>query len=281
MKRCAARALLLAAAAAAAAAATSGCGGDSGQLEARWTIGGLQPADTRADPWVGIEASLDSCAEVGAASIDIRTLSGPSSISARVACSTSVVGSDGGRVALQRHLFGGVALGQYELAAFLVDENGERLTREITIETEVTVRQGLARFDFAHDVFRDPSDRPIVMNGTYRFRATYVGGQSCDDMQTPVPQLQYVRLLDAANQVVSAQVCAGRQCTDTTRKVALACVPADQTQTIAELPWGKYRLELWAESARTTNCWAVDVDIVVGAGENPTAVHDIAEVGCP
>lgn len=231
--------------------ASVGCAPDDQAVELHWTISGKQ-ADG---------SSVDRCDEVGATNVAIKALVGPAQFAQTVPCANSV--GDTRTVLSMRP-------GDWSYAIRLLADQTP-LTAELTVDVVVDQRRGFGEVDFVPADFVDGKQ----LSGNLRFRLTF-GGKACGTGQTPTPVVYRVQLKTAQGLATGAKVCATPDCVLADGQTAMACDASSPTLSISDLAWGPYRLTITADSMAEKDCWKLEEDLLVGAGDNPALDLDLA-----
>ncbi|MCC6751030.1 MAG: hypothetical protein IT371_25480 [Deltaproteobacteria bacterium] len=241
------------------------CDADFGALELRWTLSGSASADRP-------DRSLDACEELGAVTARVRTLSGPVRPADELApC----------RGHEPKHTLIDLPSGDYRVRVELLDGTGRALTRGKEVVASVTPLTGLGRVDFAPEDFVDPrTQQPLRLPGTYRFAVSYAG-QSCPVAGQATPARQRVRVTHRDGRLAGALLCTTERCVPADGATPLPCQGTSASQTIANLPWGQYRIELFGQTVAGENCWERTTAVTVGVGDNPVVQHDLARLSRP
>jgi len=155
----------------------------------------------------------------------------------------------------------------------LLNAAAQPLTSLQSVTVDVTETRGLARVNFSPETFRNAPGKSTLLKGDYVFRLRY-DGRSCVRL-SPAVASQRVKLTTLTGDPVKATVCAGRTCAATDGVESLSCVGDDRDQTIANLDWGQYKLEFFGQTDQAKTCWEGSATIVVGAGKNPTVLHEV------
>jgi hypothetical protein len=249
----------------------------AGQLNVYWNINGTVDGSDKGTSW-------DTCAEVSASTVTVAIDGGTTQT---FDCTGTVPGKMSGAMS--------VATGAHSVSVTLNGASGAITT---TATGNITVSGSTPAEFYADFFFGSFLTIKSSMTGSYLFDTSYEG-KSCT--QTTPQVLAQVTLLKLNGTPVTAQVCGpDASCFPSDGVSVGKCYSPQQTQTIAGLKWGFYKLKIQGALDASTGgdiCWETkndgpqlpapwpvidnssEVDILVGAGTtNPVVPHDLIRI---